>query len=122
MPDGKSVFKVYYISVIGRDRPELYEWQRSPRTTADFERMFVAGGHEGVGFVLQATHCRERRRECVKPSLDLDKVLCHVVSDRRHHIERSTRLHDGLDLVSWYLFSRQPHGASSLLLSFEGRD
>jgi len=56
MPDGKSVFKVYYISVIGRDRPELYEWQRSPRTTADFERMFVAGGHEGVGFVICFPH------------------------------------------------------------------
>ena len=56
MPDGKSVFKVYYISVIGRDRPELYEWQRSPRTTADFERMFVAGSHEGVGFVIAFPH------------------------------------------------------------------
>ena len=56
MPDGKSVFKVYYISVIGRDRPELYEWQRSPRTMADFERMFVAGGHEGVGFVIAFPH------------------------------------------------------------------
>ena len=35
MPDGKSVFKVYYISVVGRDRPELYEWQHSPRTAAE---------------------------------------------------------------------------------------
>jgi len=56
MPDGKSVFKVYYISVIGRDRPELYEWQRSPRTTADFERMFVGGSHEGIGFVIAFPH------------------------------------------------------------------
>jgi hypothetical protein len=56
MPDGKSVFKVYYVSVIGRDRPELYEWRRSSRTTADFERMFTAGGHEGVGFVVAFPH------------------------------------------------------------------
>ena len=56
MPDGKSVFKVYYISVIGRDTPALYEWQRSPRSTADFERAFRAGGDEGVGFVLAFPH------------------------------------------------------------------
>lgn len=56
MPDGKSVFKVYYVSVIGRDKPELYEWQRSSRTTADFERTFAAGGHEGVGFVIAFPH------------------------------------------------------------------
>jgi hypothetical protein len=56
MPDGKSVFKVYYVSVIGRDRPELYEWQRYPGTTAVFERVFVAGGHEGIGFVIAFPH------------------------------------------------------------------
>lgn len=56
MPDGKSVFKVYYVSVVGRDRPELYEWQRSPRTAAEFEKAFLAGGHEGIGFVLAFPH------------------------------------------------------------------
>ena len=56
MPDGKSVFKVYYISVIGRDRPELYEWTHSPRTAEEFERTFVTGGHEGVGFVIAFPH------------------------------------------------------------------
>lgn len=56
MPDGKSVFKVYYISVIGRDTPALYEWRHCPRTTADFERAFAAGSHEGVGFVLAFPH------------------------------------------------------------------
>ena len=56
MPDGKSVFKMYYVSVMGRDKPQLYEWERSPRTTADFERMFVAGSHEGVGFVIAFPH------------------------------------------------------------------
>jgi hypothetical protein len=56
MPDGKSVFKVYYISVIGRDRPELYEWEHASRTAKDFERAFVAGSHEGVGFVIAFPH------------------------------------------------------------------
>ncbi len=56
MPDGKSAFKVYYISVIGRDTPELFEWRRCPRTPRDFEAAFLAGGHEGIGFVLAFPH------------------------------------------------------------------
>jgi hypothetical protein len=56
MPDGKSAFKIYYISVIGRDTPELFEWQRSPRSPREFEQAFLAGGHEGVGFVLAFPH------------------------------------------------------------------
>jgi hypothetical protein len=56
MPDGKSVFKVYYISVIGRDTPERFEWARSPRTPADFEAAFLAGSYQGVGFVLAFPH------------------------------------------------------------------
>lgn len=56
IPDGKSVFKVYYISVIGRETPELYEWQRCPRTPAHFERAFLAGGYQGIGFVVAFPH------------------------------------------------------------------
>jgi hypothetical protein len=56
MPDGKSVFKVYYISVIGRDTPERFEWAHSPRTQHDFEQAFLAGGYEGVGFVIAFPH------------------------------------------------------------------
>ncbi len=56
MPDGRSAFKVYYISVIGRDKPELYEWQHCSRTPADFEKAFLAGNHEGIGFVVAFPH------------------------------------------------------------------
>ena len=56
MPDGRSVFKLYYISVIGRDRPELYEWRYSPRSHAEFERAFVSGGYQGVGFAIAFPH------------------------------------------------------------------
>lgn len=56
MSDGKSAFKVYYISVIGREKPELFEWERSSRSVADFERAFLAGGYEGIGFVLAFPH------------------------------------------------------------------
>jgi hypothetical protein len=56
MPDGRSVFKLYYISVIGRERPELYEWRYCPRSPADFERAFASGGYQGVGFVIAFPH------------------------------------------------------------------
>jgi hypothetical protein len=56
MPDGKSVFKLYYISVIGRPQPERFEWDRAPRTQREFEAAFLTGGHEGIGFVLAFPH------------------------------------------------------------------
>jgi hypothetical protein len=56
MPDGKSVFKVYYVSAIGRDRPELYEWQSCPRTQAQFEDAFLTADHVGIGFVIAFPH------------------------------------------------------------------
>jgi hypothetical protein len=56
MADGRSAFKVYYISAIRRDRPELYEWKHCPRTREDFERTFFAGAHEGIGFAIAFPH------------------------------------------------------------------
>jgi len=56
MPDGKSVFKLYYISNMGRDTPELFEWGRCARTPADFERALLATGIEGVGFAIPFPH------------------------------------------------------------------
>lgn len=56
MPDGKSVFKIYYLSIIGRDKPERYEWEYSPHTQDDFEGMFLLGKQEGIGFVTAFPH------------------------------------------------------------------
>ncbi len=56
MPDGKSVFKVYYISVIGRDKPELYEWRCCLHRRAEFEKVFTEASHEGIGFVIAFPH------------------------------------------------------------------
>jgi hypothetical protein len=56
MPDGRSVFKVYYISNIGRPTPELFEWERCPRSPQEFERAFLAGRYQGVGFVTAFPH------------------------------------------------------------------
>ena len=51
MPDGKSKFKVYYISIIERDKPELYEWEKCAMQKEDYEQSFTAKGFEGLGFV-----------------------------------------------------------------------
>ncbi len=56
MLDGQSVFKLYYISIIGRGQPERYDWQYSPRSPAEFEQVFVSGGHEGIGFAIVFPH------------------------------------------------------------------
>jgi hypothetical protein len=56
LPDGLSAFKVYYLSITGRARPELYEWTACPRTIDEFETAFLASGIEGVGLVTCFPH------------------------------------------------------------------
>lgn len=56
MPDGRSAFKLYYVSVIGRDRPELFEWARAAQTREAFEQALLAAAPAGVGFVLAFPH------------------------------------------------------------------
>ena len=57
LADGKSAFKVYYVSIVGRDDPAKYEWEYSPLTIEDFEsRLVTAGEIEGVGFITAFPH------------------------------------------------------------------
>ena len=56
MPDGKSAYRIYYLSIIGRDKPGLYEWEHCPLPKAQFEEAFRSGGHEGIGFVTAFPH------------------------------------------------------------------
>jgi hypothetical protein len=56
MPDGKSVFKVYYVSIINRPQPELFEWEKCQLSQVDFEKAFVSGGYEGIGFLIAFPH------------------------------------------------------------------
>ncbi|MCE1252409.1 MAG: hypothetical protein LWX83_02545 [Anaerolineae bacterium] len=55
-PDGKSAFKVYYLSIIGRSQPQRYEWEYSPLPAQDFENNFVNKAFEGIGFVTAFPH------------------------------------------------------------------
>ena len=77
MPDGKSVFKVYYISIIGRDTPEIYEWQYSPLTIPQFEQSFLGKGYQGLGFVTAFPHVTKifRFSPYMETILDLTEFL-----------------------------------------------
>jgi len=54
-PDGRSVFKVYFLDIVGRANPERYEWDRGALSRDGF----LAGLSriaEGVGFVTAFPH------------------------------------------------------------------
>jgi len=56
MPDGKSVFKVYFVDIVGRDNPERYEWATSGMSKDDFLDRVKASGAEGIGFITAFPH------------------------------------------------------------------
>jgi len=56
MGDGKSAFKAYYLSIVGRDEPAKYEWEYCPLTIEDFQRRLLADGLDGVGFITAFPH------------------------------------------------------------------
>jgi len=94
MPDGRSTFKVYYISVIGRDKPELFEWQHSPRTRESFEKAFLAGGYEGVGFVMAFPHVTKIFRFSPAMETILDVREFHTEGMRQMDCRRADGYHE----------------------------
>lgn len=56
LPDGKSVFKIYYLSIIGRDNPEKYEWEHCAFTPESLEKKILSSNHEGIGFITSFPH------------------------------------------------------------------
>ena len=94
MPDGRSTFKVYYISLIGRDRRELYEWRHRCRTQEDFEKAFLLGAHEGIGFVIAFPHVTKIFR--FSPSMEtiLDVREFHTEGMRPMDCSREDGYHE----------------------------
>jgi len=56
MPDAKSVFKVYFLSIVGRDDPARYEWEHAALTPDAMAPALAASGVEGIGFVTAFPH------------------------------------------------------------------
>jgi len=51
-----GAFKVYFISIVGREQREKYEWECCGTATDDFLRTLEARRPEGVGFVTAFPH------------------------------------------------------------------
>lgn len=94
MPDGRSVFKVYYISVIGRDKPEVFEWQHCPHTRGEFEKTFLAGSHEGIGFVIAFPHVAKIFRFSPATETVMDVREFHTEGMRSMDCSRGDGFHE----------------------------
>ncbi|MBR6058153.1 MAG: hypothetical protein IKP58_08310 [Victivallales bacterium] len=73
MPDGKSVFKVYFVSIVGRDNPARTEWTHCGIDKSAFIKDFQASGQEGVGFLTAFPHITKVFRYAPKA-----EILQHV--------------------------------------------
>lgn len=56
MPDARSVFKVYYVDIIGRADPARTEWDQCGLARDAFLTDLRASGLEGVGFATAFPH------------------------------------------------------------------
>lgn len=56
MGDDRSVFKLYYIDIVGRENRARYEWDHSPVDRLEFETELRAKGIEGTGFITAFPH------------------------------------------------------------------
>lgn len=54
--EGMSAFKLYYLSIIGRDDPGKFEWEHCPLTFAGVAARLRASDLEGIGFVTAFPH------------------------------------------------------------------
>jgi len=75
MPDGVSVFKVYFVSIVDRPTPERFEWSKNPLSKEEFIDRFRAMPFEGVGFVTAFPHITKVFRYAPK-----SEVLLHVTA------------------------------------------
>jgi len=75
--DGKSKFKVYFVSIAGRDNPAAYEWAHCGVSPAEFLASFRGRTIAGVGFVTAFPHITKIFR--FAPSVE---ILLHVAACR----------------------------------------
>jgi hypothetical protein len=56
LPGGPSAFKIYYVSITGRENPGRYDWAFSELKPPGFESALLKLAPEGVGFVTAFPH------------------------------------------------------------------
>lgn len=54
--NGKSVYKVYYVDIYGREHPERYEWDLSQLSREAVIKSLARIGVEGIGAVVAFPH------------------------------------------------------------------
>ena len=54
--DKESAFKIYFVSIIGRDEPARYEWPADKASRNQFARSFHEKSFESIGFVTAFPH------------------------------------------------------------------
>jgi hypothetical protein len=94
MADGKSAFKVYYISNVGRDTPERFEWAHCAHTQAEFERTLSATGIEGIGFAIAFPHVTKLYRFAPSAETVLDVREFHTEGLRPNDCTRADGFHE----------------------------
>jgi hypothetical protein len=94
MPDGKSVFKLYFLSIIGRAQPEKYEWAYTPYTSAEFIRTFRTSGQQGLGFVITFPHVTKIYRFYADKETVLDVSEHHTADLRARDLSRGDGFHE----------------------------
>ena len=82
LPDGKSVFKLYFVSIVGRDEPARYEWGQNPLPPDELQRRVIAAGFEGIGFIIAFPHLMKLFR--FAPSME---TVLHVRAFRTQTLE-----------------------------------
>ena len=92
--DGKSVFKIYYVSIIGRDKPEEFEWDHCHYSQDDFEKKFLSGNHEGIGFVTAFPHISKVFRFSPFAETILDVREFHTVNMQPKDCSRNDGSHE----------------------------
>jgi hypothetical protein len=94
LADGRSVFKVYYISNVGRDTPERFEWAHCKHTREDFERSLLATGIEGIGFAIAFPHVTKLYRFSPSAETVLDVREFHTEGLRPNDRTRADGFHE----------------------------
>ena len=56
MPDRRSAFKVYFLSITGRAEPARYEWGVGPERPEDFLARLASSAQPGIGFATVFKH------------------------------------------------------------------
>jgi len=77
--DGKTVFKVYYVDIIGRDEPERYEWDKCNLSKDELlSKLTDVEGIEGVGFITAFPHVMKAFRFAPENEIVLNVRAWHT--------------------------------------------